>query len=95
MRHDQKRKRQDAEAGSSQEAYSCYEVGNGRVQVAFIEHLRGIGDLQHSTIASVACHTTQAYDCLNFLNMLNCASRFIPATHAWQVELARISEPVH
>lgn len=60
-----------AEAGSSQEADSCYEAGNGGVQVAFIEHLRGVRILQHSSTVSVACHTTQAFDCLKMLNMLN------------------------
>ena len=76
-----------AEAGSSQEADSCYEGGNGRVQVAFIEHLRGVGVLQHSSIVSVACQTTQAFDCLKLLNMLNCASRLsqphMPGKWSW------------
>ena len=56
-----------AEAGSSQEADSCYEAGNGRVQVALIEHLGGVGVLQHRSTVSVACHTTQTCDSLNSL----------------------------
>ena len=50
-----------AEAKSSQEADSCYEAGNGRVQVALIEHLGGVGVLQHNSTVSVACHTTQTF----------------------------------
>ena len=43
----------------------------------------------------MACHTTQTFDCLKMLNMLNRKSRILPAIHAWQAELACISEPLH